>query len=529
MLPFALSFFPRHMVRPWRFLFILFVLVSLKTYGRHVPITILHTTDLHGHLLPSEDYEGNAESGGLLACATVIGQVREAERNVMLVDCGDLIQGGIESWVSRGMVMIRALEWLNYDAWTLGNHEFDWGGDALQRLHDATTLNILAANISEASSASRRFSRVRPFIIKDIDGIRVAIIGLTTPAVSSWIPHEILGDVEFHSSVDILPEVLRSVRACNPDILIAVIHQGAREFGDDDANEINAIASRFPELDVIIGGHTHRAVRSVQINGVLYTQAGYHGHWLGRVDLVFDTVSHRLIRREADLIPMDSTVPPCEPLRKVLRVELDKASALAETQVGSVAEEIASSVKLPGQSPLQQLISSAIAEKTKADVVLHGVFSGEGLKPGPITMVDIWKVVPYENRLGILYVTPAELRMILEENLNSAGSTRFLGIYGMGYDLDMTAPEGSRIRNLAFLDGTHPHGRRRLKLVTSSYALASGGGRHKALSRLVSKPEARFEMSGIDTRTAVIDYIRKHSPLYPKENKDVRLVPGSRR
>ncbi|NKB23826.1 MAG: hypothetical protein GKR87_05500 [Kiritimatiellae bacterium] len=146
---------------------------------------MLHTTDLHGHFLPAYDYEGHDEVGGLLRCATLIEKIKAREKNVLLVDCGDLIQGGAESYNTQGRVMIKALEWLGYDAWVLENHEFDWGLDKLAKLHDLTTLNMLGANIKTSSRKQHPLNKNKPYIMKDIDGVRVALVGLTTPGIPS--------------------------------------------------------------------------------------------------------------------------------------------------------------------------------------------------------------------------------------------------------------------------------------------------------------------------------------------------------
>jgi 2',3'-cyclic-nucleotide 2'-phosphodiesterase (5'-nucleotidase family) len=95
--------------------------------ARQVPITILHTCDLHGHILPTENYAGQTNLGGLARCATVIRQVRAEQPHTLLVDAGDTIQGAPVSYLSGGQALVTALNLLHYDAWIWGNHEFDWG------------------------------------------------------------------------------------------------------------------------------------------------------------------------------------------------------------------------------------------------------------------------------------------------------------------------------------------------------------------------------------------------------------------
>ena len=495
--------------------------------AREVPVTILTTTDLHGHLLPCTDYEGNANVGGLLRCASLIQDLRSRYPNVLYVDCGDLIQGGGESWLSRGRIMVRALEWLGCDAWVVGNHDFDWGVDTLLKLHDSTDVPMLGANIRWRAGSPPLLPNLRSHVVKNMDGVRVALLGLTSPAVSTWLTPDILGDVLFEDSLTALRRVMPEVKEDKPDIIVLLVHQGLAEFQDDHANEIAGIAARFPEIDVIIGAHTHKVREGHWVNGILYVQAGYHGNWLGQVDMVYDTVRRKLVKRESRVHHVGREWDECGGLRDHLGEELQRAEGYLSKVLSQCDEKITSSRKPPCNSPMQVLIASAMAEKAGADIVLQGVFSEEELEKGPVTMADIWRVVPYENTIGVLSLTASELRDILEENALLAGSHHFLGTWGLAYDLDTRAPEGSRVSNLRLPDGAPLHGRKRFRVAVGSFALASGGRRYPVLSSLARKPECRLEMTNIDTRTAVIDYVRKRRRLKAVVDTGTVITAGS--
>jgi 2',3'-cyclic-nucleotide 2'-phosphodiesterase (5'-nucleotidase family) len=506
-----------------RLMFVLALLVApaASSPGREIPITILQTTDLHGRLLPSA--ESGQSAGGLLQCASIIRNVRARERNVLLVDCGDLIQGSAESWLTQGRVMVRALEWLNYDAWVPGNHDFDWGFAALERLQRETRIPTLAANVWSPEGATHRLDRIRPFVMKDVDGVRVALVGLTTPGIPMWLLPDALGDLRFKRSVEALAAVMPMVRAEKPDVLVLLAHQGYQAGGDDEANEINLIARRFPEFDVILGGHLHRELSDMKLNGVLYSQGRSYGAGVGRVDLVFDNIRGRVVRKSSEIVP--AVACPADPdLAQLLEPDLGKARAYLDEVVGSASCDMEGSTRMPGQSAIQQLIAAAIAEAAKAEVVLHGLLAEASLARGPIRRADAWRIIPYENRIGVLYLTPQELRDVLEENAELAGTAHFLGVRGIGYDFYPKAQKGNRVRNLRLADGSLPNGRRRFRVASNSYALASGGGRFPALRRLAGQPNSRLEMTEIDTRAAVVDYVRKHNPLCFEEGREVQVV-----
>lgn len=486
--------------------------------AREVPITLLQTTDLHGRLVnPLPERPTDLPEAGLMRVASLVAAVRAETPNVLLVDCGDTVQGTPYSRETGGRIILRAMEQMRYDAWVIGNHEFDWRLDALRALHDATRIPMLAANVSVAPGAEHPLPKLRPYIIRELDGVRVAIVGLTTPGIPNWLLPEYLGPLMFGRSVAALEAIMPRVRAEKPDVYVLLVHQGLRPT-DDFASEVNAIAAAFREFDVIFGGHTHEAIEGREIGAALYQQAGYHGHYLGRVDLVFDTTARKVVRRSGRLLPVTANVPEDEDLKALLGTELERRLAGLDRVVGRTIGPVSGDSRPPGFSQTAAVLRAAIAEATGAEIVLHGALSEAGWEVGLIRERDVWRVVPFENEIGTAMLTFAEIREILDENAGLIGARAFLGARGLNAVLREGAPEGKRVARLTLPDGSTPHARRRFKVAFNSYTLASGGARFVKLRDIVRRPESRLELTGVDTREALRAYLRRNNPLTPPEN-----------
>ncbi|MBI3985615.1 MAG: bifunctional metallophosphatase/5'-nucleotidase [Lentisphaerae bacterium] len=497
-----------------------------------VAVTVLYTADVHGSILPIEYYEGMEHAGGLLRCATVIRRERELDPELLLLDGGDLFQGSIESYQTRGQIVIQAVNALRYDALIPGNHEFDWGVANLRAFYAGTTIPVVAANIGADPPESRPPGKCVPFIVKTVRGVRVAIVGLTTPHIPRWSRPRLLGALTFQRSLEALQRVMPEVRQRKPDILILAAHQGFRDYGDDTANEINAIARSFPEFDLILGAHTHRNVETAELNGVLYSQPGPYGIWFDKIRLVYDPQARRILSKQCEIITVDASFKQDAELKKLLAAGLEEAEDMAEEDVGWADEKQTPTSEFPGQSSIQTLIAKSIAEAVPADVVFHGALTQADLRKGPIRVKDIWRIVPYENSIGVAHLTLDELRQILEENsafYKSRGETRdFRGVHGLTYALNPKAPAGSKVSRLVLTHRPPPKEGGRIRVAFNSFDLASAGDRLKRLRAIVETPEARLEETDVDTRSAVKAYIEAHSPVREEPQEGAVIVRGKK-
>lgn len=485
------------------------ILAGFPSHARLVELTILHTTDLHGYIWPTTDYDGRENVGGFLRCASMIDTIRAQKENVVLIDCGDTFQGAPENYFSDGKLLVEGLNWLGYDAWILGNHEFDWGWQALRRLHDLAEIPFLAANLNFKPGSENWLPKIKPYVIKEVHGVKVAIVGLVTPGIPRWSRPYLLNGAMFKGSLETLADIMPRVKSENPDLLVVAVHQGYKHRGDDFANEIQAIAKTFPEIDVLLGGHTHTPVVDMRMGPVLYSQAGYHGIWLGQIDVTYDTVSRSVQDKTSMLHLMDDRIVYHEFLLEKWSSQLAQSSNRLSETIGVMDARLETRTDARGNSPMQHFICKAIADGTGADFVLHGSLSEEAVGPGVITYGDVWRMVPYENTIGIIHITPARIREILEENFSRPVTFQSLGAYGFTFELKKENGRAA-ISDLRDPDGHPLHSRKHYRVALNSYVLASGGERYLKTREIAELPESRLEMLDVDTRELVANYIRNN-------------------
>src|SRR5213080_4487914 len=407
-----------------------------------VCISILHTTDLHGHILPTSDYDGNPDRGGMARCVTQIRRWQQENPNSLLIDVGDVYQGTDVSLRSKGELMIDLFNHVNYDAWIIGNHEFDWGTETFVQTLQRSTMPVLAANTllegrpaGEFSDAKHPFAKVQPFILKDIAGIKLAIIGVTTPGMTFWLRPEFTRGIEFQYPIE---PVRRAIARANSEGANAIVlsgHMGlkTRTGGDDFANTVMALTSEFPEGAVFIAGHTHQDVPSRLTNGVLFTQADHFGIQVRRVDLLFDRNSKKLRHREAMCELMDNRFGCDQMVLSRSKSHLAESSAALSEPIGELAETLRGRSHPGRPSDVERLIGAAIMEmllerNVPVEGVMHGTFDDKAdLIAGPKTVNYVWDIIPFENYIVTAQLSPEEIKISMEDVFASHEKRNLLG------------------------------------------------------------------------------------------------------
>src|ERR1700741_3461974 len=206
---------------------------SAFVQSERVQITILGTTDLHGNILPVDYYTNKPDNRGLAKIATLIKRVRKEQPNVLLIDSGDTIQGSpLESFHGRKNnkppdPMMLIMNSLNYDAMTVGNHEYNFGLKVLEKARSEAKFPWLSANTYDKAKPQTHY---KPYIVKEVAGVRIGILGLTTPGIPNWDNPPNYAGLEFHDPV---PEARKWVSILREqekaDGVVIAMHMGLGE------------------------------------------------------------------------------------------------------------------------------------------------------------------------------------------------------------------------------------------------------------------------------------------------------------
>ena len=250
-----------------------------------VKITVLETTDVHGNIFPYDYFRGQDDERGLLKIASMAAKYRSANPNTLLFDCGDLIQGSPLTFLYNYKhtevpnPMILALNEMGYDAFAVGNHDIEQGKQVFDRCRAESNFPWLAANCVREDGEPY----FDPYVVKEIGGVRIGILGMCTPGVPLWVNEEQYPGIEFLDMVETaekwVPILLEEEKV---DLLIGLFHSGINTEYDQEAaarqgvpspNAAGLVAEAFPEFDVVLTGHAHQLIPSgrypeAEINGV---------------------------------------------------------------------------------------------------------------------------------------------------------------------------------------------------------------------------------------------------------------------
>jgi len=506
---------------------------------KSVTITLLSTTDSHGHLAAWDYYADKPAPYGLAKIATLVEQQRATAPHALLLDCGDTTQGTpLVYYFAKKMAeqpnpAIAAFNAMHYDAMAVGNHEFNFGLDSMWKAKRESHFPWLAANLKEIYTAGVAY--IPPYVIRNVDGVRVGIIGFITPGVPRWeIPDHYRG-YEFEPIVETAEKIVPEVRK-KADLVVVIMHSGLDRdpktgelHESQDVRGENAaweLADEVPGIDVIFYGHTHLEMPELNVHGVLMSQAKNWGGSLARADIMMERDAGgvwTVASKHSQTISATESVNEDRTIARIVAPYHAATEKYLDTPIASSAKAMDGLTARYVDDPLVDLIHKVQLDAGQADVSMATMFfPGARIPAGPVTVRQIASLYVYENTLYTVEMTGAQLKDVLEHAASfysgwplAAGQTEKLPGYnsdnaeGVSYEIDLTRPLGERIRNLTYkgapLDPAY-----KLRVAINNYRYTGGGGYS------VYKDLPVVERSSDEIRELIIDYLAR-TKTFPTE------------
>ncbi len=470
-------------------------------------VVILHTNDTHGHPVKFS-FRSIAAVGGLAARSTLVDRIRKKEGKVLLLDAGDINTGKAVSNLFHAKPDILGFNCLRYDAMTLGNHEFDHPLHVLREQMALASFPFLSANVKTAAGKSL----ANPYIIKDMGHLKVAILGLTTKETEvTGNPQNIRGLV-FEDEVKTAERWVPRLRK-KADLLIALVHLGI--YGSSEKGS-KRLAAEVEGIDLIVDGHTHTRLESPIVvkhassdHRTIIVQAWKWGLVLGRVDLWIQ--NKRVVDFRYELIPINlkgaeesKAIKEDPQVLRLMEPYVEKAEAALSRRVGYAEKTFAMEGMRRRETALGDLVADSMLWSTRDQGTVFALQNGGGIRDvlprGPITMKEVYDVLPFDNTVVVLTLKGSQVQALFDYMGSlEAGAGAFPQV-SEGVSLTLDKGRG-KCRNVR-LKGQPIDPRKEYKMATNSY-LAQGGDGYHILDRALEKYDtAMFQ------RDVLIKYIR---------------------
>lgn len=504
---------------------------------KDVTIQVLAISDWHGQLDPTPVTDvGNV--GGAPAFAAWFAQERAANPDTLLLSAGDSYGASppLASFFDEQPV-VEAMNLMRFQATTLGNHEFDRGLDHLRGMVTKARYPYVSANIEHTDTlvceGELAGSCITPFTLLPVAGVKVAVIGLTTPETAEVVKAGSLGNLTFADPVTSAQKALSDGKASGASVFVALAHIGGTG-GEHPSGPIVDLAREAPGFDLVIGAHTHTQVNTL-VNGVPVIETRSQGLEYFRVRMKYDFATRKVVERTVELVtPLADSVTPDAAVVAMLAPYKAELAARLDEGIGTTSGtfERGNNVERLQEVPLGNLVADSIRVRYQTDFAFvnggglrapipstyapanHALRRpAEGYAGGPpwdVVIGDAYAVLPFGNAAVTRTVTGQQLWEMLEHGVDGIPEPKgwFPQVSGFGFVYDATRPVSSRVVSVHRADGTPiPNDDTRYTLATSDFIDAGGDG---YLMLLGGDGKSRDKMAEV-----LMDHIRTLSSLNP--------------
>lgn len=543
---------------------------AMTTKEKTIDLKFIETSDVHGSFFPYDFINRKPKAGSLARVATYVNQLRSQHgENVILLDNGDILQGQPVNYYSNYVdttsanIAAQVVNYLRYDAQTIGNHDVETGHRVYDKWVSATHCPILGANVIDTKTNK---PYLKPYTILKRGGARIAIIGLLTPAIPNWLGENLWSGLRFEEMVSSARQWMRVVKEQEKaDIVIGLFHSGkdggitTPHYKEDAAL---AVAREVPGFDVVFFGHDHTRYADAVTNSegklVACLDPANNAMSVAQADLQLVKKKGRWCVKESQWKLVDvADLPVDNEFVDHFSAFNETVKAYANQVIGTFENTISTRDSYFGNSAFNDLILNLELSITKADVAFNAPVSFDvAIKKGPVRVADMFNLYKYENQLFVMRLTGKEIRKALEMSYDlwvntmtspddhlllldsqTRGDQQRLGFKnfsfnfdsaaGIDYEVDVTKPNGQKVKVLKMSNGEPFDENKYYKVAVNSYR-ANGGGELLTRGAGIAKDDLDDRIvwrSEFDLRHYLMEEIKRLGTLNPQPNTNWRFVP----
>ena len=547
--------------------------------AKTVKMKVIETSDVHGHFFPWDFMNNKPIKGTLTRANSYINREREKfGDHLLLIDNGDILQGQpCVYWTNYVMpedenLAASVINYMKYDAETVGNHDIEPGHKVYDKWIREVRCPLLGANIVREAYKNAEahpdniYAGLQPYSVHIIDGVKICIIGMLTPAIPNWLNKSIWKGIEFEEMVRCAKKWIEYIKEHeNPDLIFGLFHSGLDGGIITDEYEENAtksVAEEVPGFDVIFFGHDHQVhnewVTNKEGQRVLCIDPSCYVRNVAEAEIELTIEDGKVTKKDikGEIVNvLDEEID--QQMLTYFQPKIDAVKEYVGQKIGSFAAPVYTRDSFFGNSAFTDLIHNLQLQITNADISLTAPLSFNSvIDAGDVTMADMFKLYRFENLLFVLNMTGEEVRkhleysydmwtnqmtspndhiLLLNDDMKNdqqrAGfkyyTFNFDSACGIDYEVDVTKPNGEKVRILRMSNGEPFDEKKWYKVAMNSYR-ANGGG--ELLTHGAGIPQDSLDNRVIfhterDQRHYLTEEIRKMGTVNPQPNHNWKFVP----
>ena len=549
---------------------ILITPVQMEAKKKTVTLRIIQTSDVHGCFFPYDFINRKPLEGTLARVSTYVSQLRKTYgNNLILVDNGDILQGQPSCYYCNFVktdipnVAASVINYLRYDAQTMGNHDVETGHAVYDKWIKEVNCPMLGANIIDTATGQ---PYVKPYTIIEREGVRVAILGMLTPAIPNWLNEHLWSGLRFDEMVASARKWMAYLKANeHPDVIIGLFHSGKEGGITTDNYEENAslrVAREVPGFDLILYGHDHSQfagkVTNTEGKEVLCLDPSCNALMVADATISVKKRSRGRVEKEVSGSVVSVTGYDIDQdYVNHFQADIDSINAFVNRKIGVFENSIYTRDCYFGNAAFTDFIHDLQLSLTDADISMNAPLSfNTSIKAGDVFVSDMFNLYRFENQLYVLRMTGEEVRKYLEMSydlwvntmkspddhimLLNDGSTddkqrymfknlafNFDSAAGIDYEVDVTKPDGEKVHILRMSNGEPFDEHKWYKVAMNSYR-ANGGGELVTRGAGIPKdelPQRTIYQSEKDQRYYLMKEIEKAGIMNPQPHHNWRFVP----